>query len=154
MIVILINVLLITYTLNIGPGNNFPDVNQNGTEQVPCSTDPMTGFFRDGYCRTDGNDHGSHTVCAQITNDWLAQQASVGNNLATPHPQYGFPGLKEGDYWCVCAIRWRQAFWAGATAKVKLDATNRAALNLVEEHYLRQSSDDCLNNGNSQNMDL
>ena len=94
----------------------------------PCSKDPMTGFFRDGCCRTSEDDHGSHTVCCQMTAAFLAFSKSRGNDLSTPLPEYGFPGLKPGDQWCVCAPRWQEAFLAGMAPKVVLEATHARAL--------------------------
>jgi len=80
-----------------------------GTELQCCCTDPMTGFYRDGFCNTGMGDHGAHTVCAIMTDDFLAFSKSAGNDLSTPMPQYQFPGLKAGDQWCLCASRWQQA---------------------------------------------
>jgi uncharacterized protein (DUF2237 family) len=101
-----------------------------GTLQV-CSTDPMTGFVRDGHCRTDTNDRGSHTVCAQMTDAFLHYARTQGNDLMTPVPEYGFPGLEAGDRWCVCASRWLDAAEAGVAPPVVLDATHERALKLI-----------------------
>lgn len=89
-----------------------------------CSTDPMTGFYRDGCCNTGAGDVGVHTVCAVVTDEFLAYSASVGNDLSTPMPQYGFAGLQPGDSWCLCAPRWQEALEAGAAPQVKLEATH------------------------------
>jgi len=97
----------------------------------PCSFDPNTGFFRDGHCHTCAQDHGSHTVCAVMTADFLAFSKARGNDLSTPMPQYGFPGLQPGDRWGVCAARWFQAYVDGVQAPVVLKATNEAALDVV-----------------------
>lgn len=97
----------------------------------PCSFDPNTGFFRDGHCHTCAQDHGSHTVCAVMTAEFLAFSKSRGNDLSTPMPQFEFPGLKPGDRWCLCAGRWLEAYEAGKAPKVNLQATNEAALALV-----------------------
>ncbi len=91
----------------------------------------MTGFYRTGCCETGGDDHGVHTVCAVMTNEFLEFSKSVGNDLSTPMPQYGFPGLKEGDRWCLCASRWQQAFEAGKAPRVNLQATHLHTLEFV-----------------------
>jgi uncharacterized protein (DUF2237 family) len=106
----------------------------------PCSFEPNTGFFRDGHCHTCAQDHGSHTVCAVMTAEFLAFSKSRGNDLSTPMPQYDFPGLKPGDHWCLCAGRWLEAHEAGKAPKVNLEATNEAALTLVPLAALRQHS--------------
>lgn len=95
-----------------------------GEELQSCSTDPMTGFYRDGCCNTGAGDVGVHTVCAVVTDEFLAYSASVGNDLSTPMPQYGFAGLQPGDSWCLCAPRWQEALEAGAAPQVKLEATH------------------------------
>jgi uncharacterized protein len=101
-----------------------------------CCTDPMTGFYRDGLCRTDQFDQGSHTVCALVTREFLEFSKSKGNDLSTPRPEYDFPGLKPGDKWCLCALRWKEAYQAGFAPKVDLEATNEKALEYVEMHDL------------------
>ena len=93
-----------------------------------CSMAPMTGFFRDGCCNTSAEDAGSHTVCVVMTEDFLRFSKSRGNDLSTPAPEYGFPGLKEGDRWCLCAPRWQEAFEAGQAPRVVLRATHEGAL--------------------------
>lgn len=93
-----------------------------------CSLEPLTGFYRDGYCNTGPDDHGSHTVCTVVTEEFLEHQKLVGNDLSTPVPFLGFPGLKPGDRWGVCATRWLQSYEAGVKAPVVLKATNEAAL--------------------------
>ncbi|MEY4136766.1 MAG: hypothetical protein RL205_894 [Actinomycetota bacterium] len=107
-----------------------------------CSLEPLTGFYRDGYCNTGPDDIGSHTVCAVVTADFLAHQALIGNDLSTPMPQYGFPGLQPGDQWGVCAGRWLQSFEAGVAAPVVLRATNEAALEFVPLDALVDSAAD------------
>lgn len=102
-----------------------------------CSLDPLTGFYRDGYARTGPGDVGSHTVCAVVTAEFLEHQRSCGNDLVTPRPTLGFPGLKPGDRWAVCASRWQQSFEAGVTCGVVLAATNEAALRLADGDALR-----------------
>ena len=93
-----------------------------------CSHDPLTGFFRDGCCHTGPHDQGLHTVCAIMTDEFLEFSKNVGNDLSTPMPQFGFPGLKDGDQWCLCAGRWVQAREAGHAPKVRLQSTNRVTL--------------------------
>ncbi len=99
-----------------------------GTDLELCSTEPMTGFYRDGSCQTGAGDDGVHTVCARMTTEFLAYSASVGNDLSTPMPEYGFAGLKPGDQWCLCAPRWQEAFEAGAAPGVVLEATHIGTL--------------------------
>ena len=108
-----------------------PDVNVVGGELLPCSTEPLTGFFRDGCCSTGPEDLGSHTVCAVMTEEFLAFSRSVGNDLSTPLPAFGFPGLEPGDRWCVCAARWLEAHEAGIALPVVLGATHARALEIV-----------------------
>jgi uncharacterized protein (DUF2237 family) len=103
-----------------------------GGELQPCSVDPLTGFFRDGACNTGPQDRGSHTVCARVTQEFLEYLRSQGNDLITPAPQYNFPGLQDGDQWCVCAASWRQAAEAGLACPVVLEATHEAALTIVD----------------------
>jgi len=109
-----------------------PARNVMGGPLQMCSTTPITGFFRDGCCNTAPQDVGSHTVCAVMTDAFLAFSKSAGNDLSTPMPEYGFPGLKAGDRWCLCAPRWRQAFAAGHAPKVVLSATHEGALDHCE----------------------
>lgn len=108
-----------------------------GGELEECSRDPLTGFYRNGCCDTGGDDLGVHVVCAQVTAEFLAFSASVGNDLSTPHPEYGFAGLRPGDSWCLCASRWQEAFEAGAAPKVRLRATHVAALEWIALADLR-----------------
>jgi len=107
------------------------DRNVLGDELEPCGTDPLTGFYRDGCCRTDAEDRGSHTICAVVTTEFLAHQRRIGNDLATPVPQYRFPGLVPGDRWCVTAANWLRAHEDGAAAYVVLAATHERALEVV-----------------------
>lgn len=95
-----------------------------GTDLQTCSTDPMTGYYREGCCNTGTGDLGVHTVCAVVTDEFLAFSKSCGNDLSTPMPQYGFVGLRDGDSWCLCAPRWQEAFEAGAAPQVKLESTH------------------------------
>lgn len=99
-----------------------------GTELQTCSMDPLTGFLRDGCCNTNGSDQGVHTVCAVVTDEFLAFSASRGNDLSTPRPEYRFPGLVDGDRWCLCADRWAEALEAGVAPKVVLKATHARTL--------------------------
>lgn len=103
-----------------------------------CSTDPMTGFFRDGCCRTDEQDQGSHTVCAQVTAEFLEFSKSRGNDLSTPREEFGFPGLKPGDSWCLCAARWTEAHAAGCAPRVFLRSTHERALEVCNLADLKQ----------------
>jgi uncharacterized protein (DUF2237 family) len=113
-----------------------------GAALEPCGTDPMTGFFRDGCCRTGPADLGSHTVCAVVTAEFLRHQRQVGNDLSTPVPEYRFPGLRPGDRWCVVAARWLQSYRAGVAAPVVLAATHRRALDVVPIEALREHAVD------------
>lgn len=103
-----------------------------------CSNDPLTGFFRDGCCNSDAQDVGLHVVCARLTSEFLQFSAQHGNDLATPHPELGFAGLKPGDQWCLCAARWREAFEHGAAPRVVLAATHEAALKVVSLDDLKK----------------
>ena len=102
-----------------------------GGPLISCSTSPMTGFFRDGCCATGPEDRGVHTVCALMDDAFLAFSQAAGNDLITPRPEFGFAGLKAGDYWCLCAARWEEARQAGFAPKIRLAATNRVTLALV-----------------------
>lgn len=108
-----------------------------GGELEECGTDPVTGFYRDGCCSSGPEDMGSHTVCAVVTQEFLSHQQSVGNDLVSPVPAYGFPGLMPGDRWCVVALRWLQALEAGAAAPVVLSSTNERALELIPLEVLQ-----------------
>ncbi len=98
----------------------------------PCCRNPLTGFYRDGYCRTGPGDTGLHTVCALMTEEFLAFSVAQGNDLVTPHPEWEFPGLHPGDRWCVCVTRWQEALEAGVAPLVDLEATHTSALEFVE----------------------
>ena len=108
-----------------------PDTNVVGGELLSCSADPLTGFYRDGCCATGVEDVGSHTVCAVMTAAFLEFSALAGNDLSTPRPEWGFPGLSPGDRWCVCASRWLEAYDAGCAPRVVLAATHARALDVV-----------------------
>ncbi|MCG2580925.1 MAG: DUF2237 domain-containing protein [Marinobacter sp.] len=105
-------------------------VNVLGEQLEACGRDPETGFYRDGCCNTGPDDFGSHTVCVVVTDDFLAFSRTRGNDLSTPRPEFGFPGLKSGDNWCLCAARWQEAFEAGCAPRVRLRATHQAALEI------------------------
>ena len=107
------------------------DLNVLGEPLQPCSMNPLTGFYRDGCCKTGEDDSGKHIVCAQMTEDFLNYTKSRGNDLSTAIPQFGFPGLKPGDQWCLCASRWKEALDAGMAPPVQLRATHEAALEIV-----------------------
>ena len=102
-----------------------------GGELLPCSTDPVTGFYRNGCCETGPEDMGLHTVCAVMTDAFLAFSKAAGNDLSTPRPEYGFSGLKPGDRWCLCAPRWKEALDAGMAPKVVLESTHEETLAIV-----------------------
>lgn len=108
-----------------------PDRNLVGGKLLPCSAEPLTGFYRDGCCATGPDDLGSHTVCAVMTEEFLAFSLAAGNDLSTPRPEWGFAGLRPGDRWCVCAARWLEAYEAGVVAPVVLGATHERALEAV-----------------------
>ena len=108
-----------------------PSLNVMGGALVPCSTDPLTGFFRNGACDTCTQDNGSHTVCAVLTAEFLAYSKYVGNDLSTPRPEFNFPGLKPGQSWCLCAGRFLQAHDEGCAPQVNLAATHLRALDIV-----------------------
>jgi uncharacterized protein (DUF2237 family) len=105
--------------------------NVMGTPLVPCSLDPLTGYYRDGCCHTGDEDLGTHTVCALVTDEFLQFSLSKGNDLITPRPEYRFPGLKAGDKWCLCASRWVEAYKAGVAPPVILEATHEKTLQYV-----------------------
>lgn len=112
-------------------------VNVLGGTLMPCSTRPMTGFYRNGCCDTGPEDHGAHTVCALMTAEFLALSKYLGNDLSTPRPEFGFAGLKPGDRWCLCAGRFLQAHEEGAAPGVFLAATHQATLKIVPLDVLR-----------------
>jgi uncharacterized protein len=108
----------------------------------PCGTDPLTGFYRDGDCACGPEDVGLHAVCTVVTEEFLAHQQSIGNDLSTPRPEWSFPGLRPGDRWCVVAARWLQSYDAGAAAPVVLASTNARALEVVPIELLREQAVD------------
>ncbi len=109
-----------------------------GTILKPCSLDPLTGWHRDGCCRTGAGDHGVHVVCIRASERFLEFSKHCGNDLSTPRPEFGFPGLKAGNQWCLCASRWQEAFEAGAAPEVVLEATHESALEFIDLAALRQ----------------
>jgi uncharacterized protein (DUF2237 family) len=118
------------------------DLNVLGGPLQPCGLDPVTGWFRDGSCATTREDLGSHTICAVVTREFLDHQVSIGNDLVTPAPAYGFPGLVPGDRWCVTARNWLRAYRDGMAAPVVLASTHERALDIVEIFALREHAVD------------
>ena len=116
------------------------DVARNvlGTELVACSYDPLTGYFRDGCCHTDMHDLGSHVVCAIVTDEFLEFSRSRGNDLSTPRPEYRFAGLEDGDRWCLCALRWKEALAVGVAPAVILECTHARVLEFVTLEQLQE----------------
>lgn len=114
-----------------------PALNVLGTPLVACGTNPVTGFYRDGCCNTGPLDSGTHTVCAIMTEEFLSYTKSQGNDLSTPLPAYGFPGLKPNDRWCLCVTRWKQAYEAGCAPKVVLEASHAKSLEVVMLEHLK-----------------
>ncbi|SDK62076.1 hypothetical protein SAMN05216212_2755 [Microbulbifer yueqingensis] len=117
-------------------------VNVFGDPLLACGTDPMTGFFRDGHCNTCAEDQGSHTVCVEVTEDFLEFSRSKGNDLTTPRDEFGFPGLAPGDRWCLCAARWLEAHEEGTAPRVYLQRTHIRALEVVPLTVLRRYAAD------------
>ena len=128
-----------------GNGHYPKPKNVLGGDLESCCTDPMTGFYRDGYCRTGPEDTGRHTVCIHATTEFLAYSKSVGNDLSTPMPQYQFPGLKGGDKWCLVAMRWKQALEDGMAPMVDLEATHESTLQIVDLEDLKRYAIDTEN---------
>lgn len=115
-----------------------PSENVLGGTLESCSTAPMTGFYRNGCCDTGPEDAGSHTICVVLTDEFLAYSKYFGNDLSTPRPEYGFPGLRAGDRWCLCAMRFVQAHDEGVAPRVRLESTHKRALDVVPLDILRQ----------------
>lgn len=118
------------------------ELNVLGEALEECGVDPVTGFYRDGCCSTGPEDVGSHTICAVVTQEFLAHQLAVGNDLVTPHPEWHFPGLTPGDRWCVVAVRWLQAHQDDAACPVVLASTHQRALDIVPLEILQQYAAD------------
>ena len=116
----------------------YPSINIFGKELEMCCEDPNTGFFRNGMCDTCSDDRGVHTVCILATEEFLEFSKSVGNDLSTPHPEFEFPGLKPGDRWCLCALRWQEAYEQGEAPPVFLESTHENTLKLVDFNLLQQ----------------
>lgn len=115
-----------------------PSINVLGQTLKPCCKFPMTGFYRDGSCNTDVEDYGRHVVCVKITSDFLEFSKAMGNDLTTPAPESDFPGLIEGDQWCLCALRWQEAFEAGVAPEVILESTHVSALEVLKLEDLKK----------------
>lgn len=124
--------------MNLKPPNMDDSVNVFGEPLEPCSVEPLTGFFRDGCCNTSDDDAGSHTVCVEVTKSFLEYSRFQGNDLSTPVPEFGFPGLKEGDRWCLCAVRWLQAYQQDMAPRVRLTSTHIKALDVIPLSVLRE----------------
>ena len=119
-------------------GEEIFQKNVLGEKLETCSSEPLTGWFRDGCCNTNEIDHGAHTVCAKVTEKFLVWAKEVGNDLITPHTEFGFPGLKEGDSWCVCAGTYAEAIKAGTACPVFLKKTNKKTLDLIPIEILKK----------------
>ena len=115
-----------------------------GDDIEECGFDPITGFYRDGSCHSDDRDIGSHTICVQVTEEFLQYSLYKGNDLSTPVPEFGFPGLVAGDRWCVCAQKWKQAYDEGVKTKIILLATNQKVLDIIPLDVLKQCAIDLL----------
>lgn len=109
-----------------------------GTDLIECSLDPMTGFYRNGKCDTCGDDVGQHSVCSQMTEAFLEYSAAQGNDLSTAMPEFNFPGLKPGDFWCLCLGRWIEAYKADTAPKIKLEATHASVLEYLDMETLKE----------------
>ncbi len=123
--------------INEGGESEASPRNVLGGPLAPCGFDPLTGYFRDGWCQTCADDAGSHTVCAVMTDEFLAFSKACGNDLTTPVPMFRFPGLRAGDRWCLCAARWLEAWEAGVAPRVVLEATHQRALEVIPLQALR-----------------
>jgi hypothetical protein len=119
------------------PGGGQPAKNVLGEPLEGCCSDPVTGFYRNGRCDTGPQDVGSHTVCAEVTEDFLRYTSGRGNDLSTPRPEFGFPGLKPGDRWCLCAARWQEALQAGHAPRVHLRGTHERSLEVCRLEDLK-----------------
>ncbi len=133
---------MLTFGRTTRDTGRVPDRNVLGGPLESCGSDPMTGFYRDGCCRTGEQDRGSHTICAVVTAEFLEHQRRIGNDLGTPLPQYDFPGLVPGDRWCVTAANWLRSHVDGAAAYVVLASTHKRALEIVPLEVLQQHAVD------------
>ena len=115
-------------------------MNVLGTSLIPCSVDPITGFYRDGYCKTFNNDSGEHIICSEVTDKFLNFSKSRGNDLSTAVPEYNFDGLKEGDRWCLCADRWLEALQFNMAPKILLESTHSKMLEKIDFNILKKYS--------------
>ena len=115
-------------------------LNVLGSELVPCSYDPLTGYFRDGCCNTNAEDHGTHVICAKLTQEFLLFSLERGNDLITPRPEYRFTGLRPGDRWCLCVLRWKEAFDAGLAPGVVLESCHAKDLDYVSLAHLQANA--------------
>ena len=122
------------------PANDKKLLNVLGESLSLCSCEPITGWFRDGFCKSDESDSGQHTICCIVTEQFLSYSKAQGNDLSSPMPAFGFPGLKPGDHWCICAPRWKQAYDDGMAPLVRLSATEIGALKVVELNILLQNA--------------
>ena len=120
--------------------DNLSKKNVLGEPLIACCYDPMTGYFRDGFCRTGDQDQGRHVICAQMTQEFLDFTKARGNNLSTPRPEFDFPGLKPGDRWCLCALRWREAWEEGVAPPVVLKSCSQTALEYVTLAVLQDNA--------------
>lgn len=123
--------LLLLVEVSIAQEMSSPAKNVLGTALKKCCDSPRTGFYRDGYCHTGPQDHGTHVACATVTAEFLAFTRSRGNDLVTPRPEWNYPGLKPGDKWCLCALRWKEAKAAGVAPELDLEATHEKMLEYV-----------------------
>ena len=121
-----------------GNGHKPKPKNVLGGELKCCCKKPLTGFYRDGFCRTGVDDTGRHTVCVEVTDEFLEFSMAVGNDLSTPRPEFNFPGLQDGDKWCLCVLRWKEALEAGVAPNVVLEATHEHSLQYVSLEDLRE----------------
>ncbi len=120
----------------------MPAKNVLGTNLETCSNSPVTGFYRDGCCHTGAEDVGLHLICAEMTEEFLAFSQSRGNDLSTPNPLFHFPGLAHGDFWCLCALRWKEALEANVAPRVRLQATHISALEFIDLEDLKRHAVD------------
>ncbi|MFT6334354.1 MAG: hypothetical protein ACI86M_000148 [Saprospiraceae bacterium] len=134
------NIIMIALSilLTVANGPEPKAKNVLGTELQPCCIDPLTGYYRDGFCNTGVSDYGVHTVCAIMTEEFLAYTSSCGNDLSTPKPAYGFPGLKPGDGWCLCVSRWKESMEKGMAPPVILEGCHEKSLTVVSFDDLKK----------------
>lgn len=126
----------------VDTGSPISETNIEGGSLINCCLNPLTGFYRNGKCSASEMDMGAHVVCAELNTDFLEYSKSRGNNLMEPNPMFGFPGLKEGDRWCLCALRWKEAYDAGKAPQIDLKASERKCLDFIDYDVLKQYSID------------